>query len=63
MQAILYMEDGSLYSGKAFGKIGTAIGELVFNTSMMGYQEILTDPSYANQIYKYDIPINRELWD
>lgn len=57
MEAILYMEDGSIYSGKAFGKIGTTVGELVFNTSMMGYQEILTDPSYANQIINMTYPL------
>lgn len=57
MKAILYMEDGSVYSGNAFGKIGTTVGELVFNTSMMGYQEILTDPSYANQIINMTYPL------
>lgn len=50
MPATLILEDGSVYTGEQFGGYGTKIGELVFNTSMTGYQEILTDPSYANQI-------------
>lgn len=57
MKAMLYMEDGSVYVGKAFGKRGTSIGELVFNTSMTGYQEILTDPSYAGQIINMTYPL------
>lgn len=57
MEAILYIEDGSIFTGKAFGKVGTSVGELVFNTSMMGYQEILTDPSYANQIINMTYPL------
>ena len=47
--ARLALEDGSLWSGEAFGAEETACGELVFNTSLTGYQEILTDPSYAGQ--------------
>lgn len=50
MLATLILEDGSVYKGEQFGACGTKIGEIVFNTSMTGYQEILTDPSYANQI-------------
>ncbi|SHK49501.1 glutamine-hydrolyzing carbamoyl-phosphate synthase small subunit [Tepidibacter formicigenes] len=57
MESILYLEDGSIYKGKAFGKIGTTVGELVFNTSMTGYQEILTDPSYAGQIINMTYPL------
>ncbi len=57
MDAILYLEDGSIYEGKKFGKIGTTVGELVFNTSMTGYQEILTDPSYAGQIINMTYPL------
>ncbi|MDP4178074.1 MAG: glutamine-hydrolyzing carbamoyl-phosphate synthase small subunit [Bacillota bacterium] len=57
MDGILYMEDGTIYKGKGFGKIGTAVGELVFNTSMTGYQEILTDPSYAGQIINMTYPL------
>lgn len=50
MLTTLILEDGSVYKGNHFGAVGTKIGEIVFNTSMTGYQEILTDPSYANQI-------------
>ena len=48
--AILILEDGNVFNGKAFGKIGTATGELCFNTGMTGYQEVFTDPSYYGQI-------------
>ncbi|HEY6082422.1 MAG TPA: carbamoyl phosphate synthase small subunit, partial [Chitinophagaceae bacterium] len=48
--AVLLLEDGSIYRGKAFGKIGTAAGEICFNTGMTGYQEVFTDPSYAGQV-------------
>ncbi|MGL6193625.1 MAG: carbamoyl-phosphate synthase domain-containing protein, partial [Thermoguttaceae bacterium] len=44
------LEDGSVYQGIGFGHTGAANGEIVFNTSMTGYQEVLTDPSYAGQI-------------
>ena len=47
---ILYIEDGTLFRGKNFGSKGTRFGELIFNTGMTGYQEILTDPSYKGQI-------------
>lgn len=50
MKGILVLEDGSVYDADAIGRPGTSFGELVFNTSMSGYQEILTDPSYAGQI-------------
>jgi len=50
MNGMLYLEDGTVYIGKGFGKKGTSVGELIFNTSMTGYVEILTDPSYAGQI-------------
>ncbi|MEY8000628.1 glutamine-hydrolyzing carbamoyl-phosphate synthase small subunit [Clostridium sp. Mt-5] len=50
MNSILYLEDGTVFMGKAIGKRGITTGELVFNTSMTGYQEILTDPSYRGQI-------------
>lgn len=56
MKAILALEDGSIYSGRAFGTIGEASGEVVFNTSMSGYQEILTDPSYSGQIVVMTYP-------
>lgn len=48
--AILLLEDGTVFQGKAFGKIGTAAGELAFNTGMTGYQEVFTDPSYKGQV-------------
>lgn len=48
--AILLLEDGTVFHGKAFGKIGTAAGELCFNTGMTGYQEVFTDPSYKGQV-------------
>lgn len=50
MNSILYLEDGTVFMGKAIGKKGITTGELVFNTSMTGYQEILTDPSYRGQV-------------
>ena len=49
-QAILILKDGTVFKGKAFGKIGTATGEICFNTGMTGYQEVFTDPSYSGQI-------------
>jgi len=49
-EAILLLEDGTVFKGKAIGKIGTATGEICFNTGMTGYQEIFTDPSYYGQI-------------
>jgi carbamoyl-phosphate synthase small subunit len=48
--AILLLEDGTSYTGFACGKIGTATGEICFNTSMTGYQELFTDPSYFGQL-------------
>jgi carbamoyl-phosphate synthase small subunit len=49
-KAILLLEDGKIFEGKAAGKIGTTTGEICFNTGMTGYQEIFTDPSYYGQI-------------
>ena len=49
-KAVLVLEDGKVFFGKAAGKIGTTTGEICFNTGMTGYQEIFTDPSYYNQI-------------
>jgi carbamoyl-phosphate synthase small subunit len=49
-QAVLLLEDGSVYYGKPAGKIGTTVGEICFNTGMTGYQEIFTDPSYYGQL-------------
>ncbi len=48
--AYLLLQDGTLLQGKAFGKIGTATGEICFNTGMTGYQEVFTDPSYYGQV-------------
>lgn len=54
--AILVLEDGTVFKGTAIGAVGSAVGEVVFNTSMTGYQEILTDPSYAEQIVTLTYP-------
>ena len=54
--AILALEDGSIFKGLAIGAEGTSVGEVVFNTAMSGYQEILTDPSYAQQIVTLTYP-------
>ena len=56
-EAILALEDGRIFRGRAWGAIGERTGEVVFNTSMMGYQEILTDPSYAGQIVTMTYPL------
>jgi carbamoyl-phosphate synthase small subunit len=56
MNAILALEDGTWYRGVAAGAAGEATGEVVFNTSMTGYQEVLTDPSYAGQIVTMTAP-------
>ena len=55
--ALLVLEDGSVFRGRAFGAKGEAFGEVVFNTSMTGYQEMLTDPSYAGQIVVPTYPL------
>jgi carbamoyl-phosphate synthase small subunit len=57
MKAILALEDGRVFEGRAFGSVGESSGEVVFNTSMMGYQEILTDPSYNGQIVVMTYPL------
>src|SRR5690242_15795049 len=49
-EAILALADGRVFRGRAFGAIGEAVGEVVFNTAMTGYQEVLTDPSYKGQM-------------
>ena len=69
MKAILLLEDGTVFEGKSFGAIGRKCGEVVFNTSMAGYQEILTDPSYHEQIITMTYPLignygtNKEDWE
>src|SRR5438477_532572 len=57
MKAILALEDGSLFHGEGFGARADACGEVCFNTSMSGYQEILTDPSYRGQIVVMTYPL------
>ena len=57
MKARLVLEDGSVYQGTSRGASGTAWGEVVFNTSMTGYQEVLTDPSYCSQIVTMTFPM------
>ncbi len=65
-RAYLVLEDGSVHRGEAFGEDASSFGEVVFNTSMTGYQEVLTDPSYAGQLVMLTYPlvgnygINRE---
>jgi len=54
--AVLALSDGTTFHGKGFGAIGSTVGEVVFNTSMTGYQEILTDPSYSHQIVTLTCP-------
>lgn len=54
--ALLVLEDGTQFHGRAIGASGTAVGEVVFNTSLTGYQEILTDPSYSRQIVTLTYP-------
>ncbi len=69
MKAVLLLEDGTVFRGMSFGAIGTRCGEVVFNTSMSGYQEILTDPSYNEQIITMTYPLignygtNSEDWE
>src|SRR6201985_1858318 len=57
MKAVLALEDGSVCHGEGFGGRATACGEVCFNTSMTGYQEILTDPSYKGQIVTMTYPL------
>lgn len=54
--AILALADGTVFRGKGIGAAGSAVGEVVFNTSMSGYQEILTDPSYCRQLVTLTYP-------
>lgn len=54
--ALLVLADGTTYHGWSFGSEGTAVGEVVFNTGMTGYQEVLTDPSYSGQIITFTYP-------
>ena len=62
MNAILALEDGTVYRGSGFGAPASACGEVCFNTSMTGYQEILTDPSYKGQIVAMTYPLIGNYW-
>ena len=53
----LLLEDGTVYTGELIGNVGKAMGEVVFNTSMVGYEQIITDPSYAGQIIVMTYPL------
>jgi carbamoyl-phosphate synthase small subunit len=55
-RALLVLEDGTVYEGQSCGAEGEAFGELVFNTAMSGYQEVVSDPSYAGQIVCFTYP-------
>ncbi|OGX68734.1 MAG: carbamoyl phosphate synthase small subunit [Paenibacillus sp. RIFOXYA1_FULL_44_5] len=57
MQARLLLEDGTLFTGQAFGSEGNSVGEVVFNTGITGYQEVLSDPSYCGQIVTMTYPL------
>src|ERR1041385_4265340 len=57
MKAILALEDGSVFEGESLGAEGRTYGEVVFNTGMTGYQEVLTDPSYAGQCVCLTYPL------
>jgi carbamoyl-phosphate synthase small subunit len=57
MRALLALEDGRVFEGESFGATGTRLGEICFNTSMTGYQEVLTDPSYRGQIVAMTYPL------
>ncbi len=54
--ACLALADGTVFHGQGFGAVGEVVAELVFNTAMTGYQEIMTDPSYASQIVTFTFP-------
>jgi carbamoyl-phosphate synthase small subunit len=56
MRAILALEDGRTFTGESFGATGTSVGEVCFNTSLSGYQEVLTDPSYRGQVVAMTCP-------
>lgn len=57
MKGYVALEDGTVFEGESFGAPGESVGEVVFNTSMTGYQEVLTDPSYASQIVTMTYPL------
>jgi carbamoyl-phosphate synthase small subunit len=55
-RAVLALEDGTVFEGRSFGRAGEVTGEVVFNTALCGYQEVLTDPSYAGQVVTMTYP-------
>src|SRR5574340_13118 len=55
-RAVLALEDATIFEGRSFGRVGEVTGEVVFNTALCGYQEVLTDPSYAGQIVTMTYP-------
>ncbi|MET0253720.1 MAG: carbamoyl-phosphate synthase domain-containing protein, partial [Terrimicrobiaceae bacterium] len=57
MDAVLALEDGTIFRGESFGSPRTQAGEICFNTAMTGYQEVLTDPSYRGQIVAMTYPL------
>ncbi len=56
MTALLVLQDGTIFHGQAFGAATTVVGEVVFNTSLTGYQEVITDPSYRGQMVCMTLP-------
>ena len=61
LRALLALEDGRIFEGASFGATDSCVGEICFNTSMTGYQEVLTDPSYRGQIVAMTYPLDRQL--
>ena len=61
MKAFLILADGTVYEGESIGSTREVISEIVFNTSMTGYLEILTDPSYW-PVCRYDVSVDWQLW-
>lgn len=57
MNAVLALEDGTVFQGNSFGAVGEVVGEIVFNTGMTGYQEVITDPSYFGQVVTMTYPL------
>src|SRR4051794_3799856 len=57
VRTLIALEDGKIFEGESFGVTGTTVGEVCFNTSMTGYQEVLTDPSYRGQIVAMTYPL------
>jgi carbamoyl-phosphate synthase small subunit len=57
MSGFLVLEDGTVFEGRSVGALGIAFGEAVFTTAMTGYQEVVTDPSYAEQVIAFTAPM------